>query len=121
MECWLEATVAVRKGWADLVSSRKARLLTIIFLVAQLGGCVIDLTSEQYTLMSFFCLNGSGPLPALGLALLLILSFSWIVGLFAVTLPTFRPVYWSLILLIPLTYSGQQWLVRSHYLTCDGP
>ena len=104
------------------MSGRNARLLTIIILVSQLGGCVIDAMSEQYTLWSFLCLGGLlGPFSALGLALLLILSLSWIAGLFAVTFPAFRPIYWSLVLLIPVVYGGQQWLVRSGYLFCDGP
>jgi hypothetical protein len=112
----------VRKTWTEFVSGRNARLVTIIFLAAQLGGCVIDVMSQQRTLMSFLCLGGLwGPLGVLGLALLLILSLSWIAGLLALTLPTLRPVYWSLVLLIPVVHAGQQLLVARGYLFCDGP
>ena len=101
----------------------RARLATVLLLTAQLGGCAIDLVSEQAVLRSLFCTAAVGRDALEWIAALtwLVLAFSWIVGLTALRHPLLRPAYWSLLLLIPAAFAAQSWLLDRQILYCDGP
>lgn len=108
--------------WRDVVSSRRARQVTILLVVLQLGGCALDLTRGQWFLESMICMeSASGTLQAIGAVIWLALALSWIVGLAAIRAELGRPFYWGLLLAIPLAYGLQCWLLRHGVLYCDGP
>jgi hypothetical protein len=109
--------------WSKLASSPKARVATIALLILQLAGCALDLTTEQASLGSAFCLAapGHGALESLGFALWIVLSFSWLVGLGALRVARLRPLYWALLAAIPLAWLGQAWMIGRHLLFCDAP
>lgn len=104
-------------------SGRKARLATIALLIAQLGGCAVDLATLQLVPISAFCLAapGNGALAAGAFLIWLVLSLSWLVGLWALQFASARPIYWALAILIPFALGAQHWLVDRQILFCDAP
>ena len=112
----------MKDGWAEFISSPVARRITIVLLVLQIGGCVVDLAAEQYWLMSAICLVAASALAQLlGFVLWLILALSWVVGLLALRSPPARPAYWALLSAIPIAYLVQTSLLERGVLGCDGP
>jgi hypothetical protein len=80
------------------------------------------LTSEQAALESvFFLATSDAKLEYLAGTLWIALAFSWIPGLVSVRLAWLRPVYWLLIVAIPVAYSVQLHLIHKQALHCDGP
>jgi hypothetical protein len=110
-------------AWRDIASGRRARAATIVLLVLQLGACTADLMSEQATLGALFCLAapGNGLIEALGFALWLLLSLSWLVGLAGLRLAPLRPIYWALVAAIPIAWAVQALLLHRRLLFCDAP
>jgi hypothetical protein len=51
----------------------------------------------------------------------LVLTFSWLVGLAALRIASLRPVYWLLILTIPLAFAAQMQLLHRQVISCDAP
>ena len=106
--------------WASDV----ARKVTIGLLVLQLAGCGVDLTTSQTSLISIVCLATVPDNPALervGLLIWLTLSLSWIVGFVAVWREAIRPIYWLLLIAVPIGFTSQQVLLENKTLHCDGP
>ena len=109
-----------QKWW----SSRVAHRITIALIILQLGGCVLDMTTEQMSAMSLFCMV---PIPANALiswslfGSWLVLTFAWIVGLVSLGIPRLRPVHWLLVLLIPVGFVGQQVMLNEKIVHCDAP
>jgi hypothetical protein len=112
-----------KRRWRGFVAGRSGRLITLILLTAQLGGCAVDLVTEQRVLLSAFCTAAfdDGPLEIVSFAVWLALCLSWFAGLVAIRIPPLRPFYWSLVLLIPFAFAGQAWLLYRHILFCDVP
>jgi hypothetical protein len=72
--------------------------------------------------MSGLCMVTENPfLSATVTVLGLLLVFSWIVGLISLWLVSLRPIYWALLLLIPLGFAVQTELLHRQILSCDGP
>jgi hypothetical protein len=80
------------EGWACAIAGRRARQVTIALVVLQIGGCAVDLGSEQHALMPLFCLvSPSLAVEILGSILGLTLALSWVVGLLAIRFAMLRP------------------------------
>jgi hypothetical protein len=109
--------------WSGRLSGPRSRLLTVALLTLQLGGCALDLTTEQAVLGSLFCLAdpNDGPIELAGSLIWLVLSLSWVAGLAALRWSRLRPLYWSLVAATPLAYAVQAWLLHRHLLFCDAP
>jgi hypothetical protein len=111
---------AAKRPW----SGRTARRITALLLVLQLAGCAADMVTEQVTAMSFFCMvtqPENSALETAALVVWLLLAFSWIVGLVAIKVAGLRPIYWVLLLAVPISLASQQALLDNHLIFCDGP
>jgi hypothetical protein len=108
---------------AAIANIPNGRALTIVLLMLQLGGCVVDFTSgQQAALWPAVCLvtRNRNFLLETGLFLVwVVLSFSWILGLASLRWTQLRPVYWALILLVPFAYVGHQELLGHRVFSCD--
>jgi hypothetical protein len=111
------------RRWTEFAAARKAYLATLALLILQLGGCVVDLVSEQATLMAGFCIAvpGDSVLEWVGSAVWVVLCLSWLAGLVALRVPPLRPLYWGLIAAIPIAWAAQNLLLHRHLLFCDAP
>jgi hypothetical protein len=85
---------------SGFVAGRAGRLLTIVLLTTQLGGCAVDMVTEQRVLMAVFCTAAfdDGPLEVASFAVWLVLCLSWFAGLVALRVAPLRPLYWALVL-----------------------
>ncbi len=112
--------IASERPWASL----PARTITIVLLVLQLASCAVDLTTEQASLISIFCMATvpeNAVLEFAALAIWLTLAFSWIVGAFAVRVASLRPIYWLLLMTIPIAFVTQNALLQNKVVFCDAP
>jgi hypothetical protein len=106
----------------EISISRRVRLITGGLLCLQIGGCVLDLTTEQMVLESGFCLvTRNMSLQTVANAVWATLSLSWIVGLVSLRFAQLRVVYWILIVLAPVAYVAQMNLLNKHVFSCDAP
>jgi hypothetical protein len=95
----------------------------VVLLTLQLGGCTVDLMSEQASLRSLFCTAapGDGPIEIVVFVAWAVLAFSWIVGLTSLRIAALRPAYWALLLAIAPAWLTQSALLERDILFCDGP
>jgi hypothetical protein len=91
-------------------------------LVLQIGGCAFDVTHRQLSLLPAFCMvTPNAWLEAIVIAIGFLLTFSWVAGVLGLRFAPLRPVYWLLLVAIPLAYAGQIWLLQRGVLACDAP
>jgi len=98
--------------------------MTIALVLLQLGGCALDLASHQISLLALFCMATVPDNPALEWiagGIWIVLSLAWVVGLLAVFRAAVRPVYWGLVLLIPIAFLTQQVMLDQEIFFCDAP
>jgi hypothetical protein len=72
--------------------------------------------------MSGFCMVTDNRILGIAAAALgTVMVFSWTVGLVSLRLVALRPVYWVVILMIPVAFFAQDQLLHRQILSCDAP
>jgi hypothetical protein len=113
----------LKRRWSELASSPKARLFTILPVAAQIGAFALDWLDELPLLPQILCpldwhvYEAGFGVETVCLATGLIFLASPIAGLFAIRFAALRPVYWALLLLVPIGTGGQ--LLLMHTLGLD--
>ena len=111
-----------REGRSEtpFVHSRRATFLTMGLVFAQLSSCVAGVAGFEPVSDFFICVNPEQAFWFQNWVALIwvVLIFSWVVGIVALPFPRVRPIYWSLVALIPLFAAWQQWMVAQGHYSC---
>lgn len=103
--------------WRALASSRKARNATIALVAAQLAVTALEMLSPRPVAEPILCplswdVYDAGVETAC-VATLLLFLVSAVAGLLALRFAALRPVYWALLLLLPVGIGGQVLLMHA--------